>query len=121
MVNQLEPLTPKQLADLERKIKRMDRLYPNLPFNPNPEDSDRLNKVFIKSTSATLFHPTCCYCCDPVADGGQIININRDRNIRYRDIYEECERQWTQELCDHRFLDGIIDCGDGVILMKFGS
>jgi hypothetical protein len=112
-------------AEFERKSNEMDRLFPNLPFSPNLDDLDRLDQEIHVSDfdyhNATLFHEKRCLCCCPEADGGQIVNINRDRNITYRDVYTECERQWTQEMCNHIFLEGIKVNGSGIIVLDFGS
>jgi len=111
-------------AEFERKSNEMDRLFPNLPFSPNIDDLDRLDQeVYVSEYdfhNATIFHENRCVCCRPEADGGQIININRDRNITYRDVYTECERQWTEEMCNHMFLEDI-DAKHGTITLHFGS
>jgi hypothetical protein len=111
-------------AEFERKSNEMERLFPNLPFSPDIDDLDRLDQeVYVSEYdfhNATIFHENRCYCCRPEADGGQIININRDRNITYRDVYTECERQWTEEMCNHMFLEHI-DAKHGTITLHFGS
>lgn len=111
-------------AEFERKSDEMDRLFPNLPFRPNLDDLDHLDQEVCVSEydfhNATIFHENRCYCCRPEADGGQIININRERNITYRDVYTECERQWTEEMCNHMFLERI-DGKYGTITLHFGS
>ena len=115
------PLTDDEEALMEYKIEQFDQLFPNLPFRANLDDLDRLDNTFKDSKNLTIFHPNRCYCCCPEEDGGQIININRDRNITYRDIYTECERQWTEEMCNHIFLDHILETGSGLVILSFSS
>lgn len=102
--------------------KKMDKMFPNLPFSGNCDDINKMDDVLCNSNIAVIYYPLRCYCCCPNNEGAITILIYKKDNsfITYRDFYKTCEDKWKHELCDHRFLEDF-EISNCVITPVFGS
>ena len=105
----------------EHNTRKMNELFPNLMFSCDPDDYEQLDDELLPNKEAIIYHTLKCICCAPEREGAEVIHIKRNHNITYRDFYQECNNNWSNELCDHSFLEGINITNNIQITLDFGS
>ena len=115
-------LTAEEERLFEAKCKKMDALFPKLPFDADTDHLDILDNVLVKNKDAIVYykHNRFYYSNSPT-NPIELIYIKRDRFITYRDFYVECEANWIHDNGDHRFLEIIEVLNDTQIELWFGS
>jgi len=110
--------------EFEFVMKQMDKLFPKLPFSYNTDDYYKLDEVLVDYPYALIYQNRTCYCVsgkDPTPIT-LIINSYNNKNITYRNFYEEVEKKWDRNYwsCNHQFLEGIC-VKNNIIDLHFGS
>ena len=96
-------------------------LYPKLPFSIDFDEPHNLEDELLPSKIAIIHYPLKCICCCPEREGCEVILIQREQNIKYKDLYQECNDQWKNKMCNHSFLEDITIKNNIQINLGFGS
>jgi len=110
--------------EYENKIDNMNHLYPNLKFSSDADDYDRLDNELVNSKNAIVYYSYKCICCCPNNENSEYFEIRRNKNITYRDFYDECVLKWKyniNDFCNHSFLEHIDVDENHIITPSFGS